>query len=548
MKIEKKRWICALTIVAVTVVAIIMYPPVFYLNDDVTMRSILSGAYTGVPDGHAVYMQYPLTGGLALLYRIAGFVPWLELFFTACIVSCMLLVANRFENPLIGGMLAIGLYLPFCLYMHYTIVAAIVAATSVFLLVTGRRGVVPILLLVIAYMIRSQVGLLALPFVAAAMVWRMAIAPIKEWKGLLFSWGKYVSILGGSLLCCMLINQCFYCSAEWKNYKDYNESRTLLYDYTNFLSTDTYADTYSSYGMSREEYLILYSYNTMLDERIDAEKMQEVAQKVSAGMLQENTVSARLKDTVWKYYLQIRYNDAPYNLLWGGLYFLLFICFLISKKWLLLLIWGILGIGRSSIWMYFIWQGRFPERVSISLYILELLLLTGMGLWYIKDWGLSHRGMKVAVVSCCVGLGCLCLYQWQITVPKLEERAAVQSEWTVLKWYCDDEPEHLYLMDVFSSVKYSDMQYTKDVGNLKLLGGWMSASPLVEECFAQLGFADGAEALFYGKEVSLIATKETDVSWLEEYLQKRFGDCRLVAVGEINSRNPQCFVEYMVQK
>lgn len=72
------------------VAAALLAAPVYYLNDDVTMRSILSGACTGVPDGHAVYMKYPLTGLLAVLYRLTGkgriFVPWFDLFLTGCIL------------------------------------------------------------------------------------------------------------------------------------------------------------------------------------------------------------------------------------------------------------------------------------------------------------------------------------------------------------------------------------------------------------------------------------------------------------------------------
>ena len=47
MKAAGRKWLCIGTLFIVTVVLIILSTPVFYLNDDVTMRSILSGAYTG---------------------------------------------------------------------------------------------------------------------------------------------------------------------------------------------------------------------------------------------------------------------------------------------------------------------------------------------------------------------------------------------------------------------------------------------------------------------------------------------------------------------
>ena len=64
--------------------------PVYYLNDDVAMRSILSGAYTGSPDGHAVYMGYPLSALLSALYglteKLGLFIPWFDLFLAGCIL------------------------------------------------------------------------------------------------------------------------------------------------------------------------------------------------------------------------------------------------------------------------------------------------------------------------------------------------------------------------------------------------------------------------------------------------------------------------------
>ena len=96
MKAAGRKWLCIGTLFIVTVVLIILSTPVFYLNDDVTMRSILSGAYTGTPDGHAVYMQYPLSGVLAILYRVVGFIPWMELFFVGTVLTGMFFFAETF--------------------------------------------------------------------------------------------------------------------------------------------------------------------------------------------------------------------------------------------------------------------------------------------------------------------------------------------------------------------------------------------------------------------------------------------------------------------
>lgn len=549
MKIVNKWWVWAIIATLVTIVAMFIYSPVFYLNDDITMRSILSGAYTGVPNGHAVYMKYPLTGILAVLYKVLHFIPWFDILLVGSIWGCMLLLIYYAERPYVGFGIAVALYLPFCLYVHYTIVAALVASTAVFILTTGKNRVWPVILLLIAYMIRSQVGLLSLPFVAAAMVWRLVATDAEKRKQECICCIKQgVALLVGILLC-GIVNNCFYASDNWKSYTAYNDSRTLLYDYTDFLSTDSYAQNYEAYGMTAQEYKILASYDTMLDAGINERKMQEIAENVAQNLKTGNSFSERLKDTFQKYYLQIRYNDKPFSYLWLGAYLFLGVGFILSKKWMPLVVLGILGVGRSSIWTYFIWQGRFPERVSLSLYMLELMLLLGMGMWLVRNNRSASKGLQLGIVFVCS----LCfLYvggtQWKTVIERNLQQELVQEEWTALKEYCGQEENRLYLVDVFSVVEYADFLFEEDSSNMMLLGGWMSASPLAQERFQRLGYQDGAECLYNSKEVSLIAEEGFDVVWLEEYLQNRFGECTIREVARIDSCESKCFVEYRVVK
>ncbi len=547
MKTMNKWWIWAIAISIITVVAMLVYPPVFYLNDDVTMRSILSGAYTGTPDGHAVYMQYPLTGLIAMLYRVIHFVPWFELFLVGCIWGCMVLLIYHATKPYVGFGIAVVLYLPFCFYMHYTIVAALLAGTASFLIATKKKLLWPIVLFLVAYMIRGQIGLLSLPFVAAAMVWRLVVSERGERKQEALYLVRQSAVMLTGILLCALINRCFYISDDWKQYLSYNDSRTLLYDYTDFLSVDSYAQTYEEFGMTTPEYEILASYDTMLTTDIDAVKMQEIAERVSNGMKSRNSVLARLQDVVRKYYLQIRYNDKPFNYLWIGIYLVLGIGFVVSKKWMPFSLLGILAVGRSSIWMYLIWQGRFPERVSLSLYILEIMVLLGLGTWFMQNRKITTKAIKAGIFVIC-GLTILAsgLYQWQSVLNRVSQQAQIQSEWNALKWYCEEENERLYLVDVFSVVEYADFLFSKDAENIMLLGGWLTASPLAQERFEDFGYKDGAECLYYGKNVSLIVEDGCDVSWLEKHLQNRFGECKLKVIERIYGRETKGFLEYRV--
>lgn len=526
----KKYWYIPVLLL-IMIGAAYAYPPVFYLNDDITMRSILSGAYTGVPDGHAVYMQYPLTGLLALLYRMLPSCPWMDIFFCGCILICMILVAGEFGNKVLGSLTACVLFLPFFHYMHYTIVAALLAGTAIFLLCRNKKKIATLVLLWIAYMIRSQVGLLCLPFVAAALVWQQIYGE-RSYKEGLRTIIKYAGLLLIGLLLVAGIHASFYSSAQWQEYLKYNDSRTQLYDYTDFVSTDKYGKEPEAYGMTAQEYKILYSYNTMLENTVDAERMQEIAEKITQSMKEEAGAAAGLKNCVKSYYLQVRYSDFPYNYIWLAVYALLAVCFLFGRKWLQLGYLGILGVGRSSIWMYLIWKGRFPERVSLSLYMMELLLLMGMLLFTFEKecavWQKLPRKLQklgVAALLLVVLFTGNCL--GKVTMEKVKESYQLKNEWNLLKEYCKANSEKAYLMDVFSSVKCADALFEEDASNLMLMGGWLTASPLAQERLANLGGEDAAQVLFQQEAAQLVTDGKTDVSWLEEYLSERFGSCKL---------------------
>ena len=375
MKAAGRKWFCIGTLFIVTVVLIILSTPVFYLNDDVTMRSILSGAYTGTPDGHAVYMQYPLSGVLAILYRVVGFMPWMELFFVGSVFTCMVFFAESFESWVRGVLAAIAIYIPFVLHTHYTLIAALLAATACFLLTKGDKGIRSGVLLLLSFLVRGQIGLLSIPFVLCAIVFRVIMIPTSERKGECIRKGKWLAVLAISMLLCSVIHAVCYSSAEWKEYNAYNDARTQLYDYTDFLSTTVYEEDSMIYGMTAMEYDILYSYNNMLEPSIDGERMQDIANRITESMGDRTKEVSSLKDSVYKYYLQVRYNDSPYNYIWIAMVCLNVFSCVWCKKWLNLGILSVLEIGRSLIWMYLIWKGRFPERVSVSLYLIELLLL-----------------------------------------------------------------------------------------------------------------------------------------------------------------------------
>lgn len=578
MKKWQIRACSAAFVLLLMVVAGCVTAPVYYLNDDVTMRSILSGACTGVPDGHAVYMKYPLTGLMAFLYRLMGrgqiFVPWFDLFLAGCILLAGAgILANclgaaqgkqirvRVAAVLFGTLLFAGLLLPHYLYMHYTVVAAILAGAALFLWVTESGRGLPLLLLGLCYLVRSQVFFLALPFLLVAVL-DGVLEAVRQPSGepqetdnkaagergteiqVTESWGHRfrlclrqqglpLVVLAVMVVVFWWINHMGYGSEDWMSYLEYNDSRTKLYDYTDFLSTDWYQERYEGLDLSWEQYQVLAHYDTVLDRDIDTQVLNRTVRRIKD--LRGDVVTGEyLKQCLATYYLHVRYDGRPYSLVWAGCYGILLILLACRRRWGKLLLLGALAGGRSLIWVYLIAQGRFPERIWLSLYLIEICLLLGMVLReYIQSREAFVRSRKCWLPMAIIPLGLalmsiVAVGQLLDTSRRVDEQQERQKQWNQLAESLAEGEDSLYLMDVFSAVVYAGELYKKDSKQILLLGGWLTQSPLVQRRLAAYDAWDGAQAMRHG-QVRLIAAKGRDVSWLEDYLKQRLGEVELRA-------------------
>ena len=73
-KIE--NWIIAVGAVAVLgVFAALRFDYYYDLNDDVTIKDLMAGVYTGEPEGHNIQILYPLSLAVSLVYRVFPRMP-----------------------------------------------------------------------------------------------------------------------------------------------------------------------------------------------------------------------------------------------------------------------------------------------------------------------------------------------------------------------------------------------------------------------------------------------------------------------------------------
>lgn len=570
---EYRRWgVSAAAVFFVLCITGILFPMMYHLNDDVTMRSILSGAYTGTPDGHAVYMKYPLTGLISLLYRLSGKVPWFSAFQVGFIwLSVTMTLGHLARMAGQIGKLGIGLtacaaflcgalFLPQAVSLHYTIVAAILGGCGLFLTIT-EGGEKAVLLFVLCYCVRSQVFFLLLPFLAVILLW--LLSEKREWK--LFAMPALLSVC---ILICMVWNGLMYRSEEWRQYEAYNESRTQLYDYHDLLPYEEYAGQYEGVGIGKWDYIVINKYVLALEGGVDAGKLQAASDIYAAKRDGERNPMGYFRFCLAEYKHHTVHSDKPYNYILICAYLLAAALLLWKRRWAQFLLLCCMGAGRSIIWLFLIWQGRFPERIYISLYLIEIMLLAGMICTILIKPNPIDTGSKrmplpdgkrrkgvSAAIACASGAFSLILLVVGIGLMKTAlESAAWQQEnqrvWKVLAAYCAENNDNFYLLDTMSMIYYTGEVWedTSGKANYLLAGGWMSDTPLLQGRIRSLGAEDGGELLARGTvgdtKILYIASPSWNMDWLSEYLSQRFGEIHMGQVDNIMLDGQEIFCVY----
>ncbi len=554
--------------IAYIVLAIIIRP-VYYMNDDVTIRSILSGALTGTPNGHAVYMAYPLTGLLALLERIIPVVPWLDVFFSGVILLCLYLLvtaSKKFSVPvcILCFLASLGIFWDTIWYMHYTIVSAIAAGTAIALWVVKDKKDSSVVLLVLSFLIRKQVFLLCLPFFGLAVVYVLFFKKdvfsdgeedgkkdryqnfniIKKLfdspsKKVVFGTVSAILSLAVTVLIFAVINKCFYLSSDWKEYTAYNEVRTELYDYTGFTSMNADNPALKSIDISESDKQILISYDTMLDKNLGIETIIKVV-----DAMPDETPS--FKEAAKQYLIKMRYDKYPLRTALFFMYPIAVMALCFKKKWKGIPFVLCLAGGRTLVWIYLIRQGRFPERIYFSLSILELMFLLGVILRTFKykeknKW--IERFFKFILIA--AGTAFLVI-NVLFTSSRLENAHKNQDSYNELKTYFAENREKEFLLDVYPMVMYGESLYSKSPSNIMLLGGWLTKSPVSETVFESYCAEDGGEALVSGKDVYFVTYEDKDVEWFSDYLCSRFGECKLNLEDSIHCQNDKTYAVYRI--
>lgn len=408
------------------------------LNDDVLIKDIVSGIYTGTPDAHNNQMMYPLSLLFCGLYKLAPTISWFGIFEIECFVVSFVTISTslleyasrlyaKIALVLLLGILYTSLYLWELVMLQYTVVSGMLCATAGVLVITKNKSsnisdyikenILAIILAIIAFNIRSEMFLLMCPFMAVAGIARWIQEPTAREHKLLsaeFSTNKYIGIfdlvnikkyftlivviLAGIILT-LEVDKLAYSSSDWKEFRRFFDARTDVYDFTGIPDYEANIAFYKANNISREQYDRLIDYNFDLDKTITADTFETIIEYVKSGNahtvdgLPYGRLNRSIKTTMGEYVRgilrfdfrnEVSYDSpfqdetshlAPFNIVVIMLYMTLMMLAISMRNWRIIIDIVSLILFRSIAWIYIYYKGRLVSRITHPMMMIEILIM-----------------------------------------------------------------------------------------------------------------------------------------------------------------------------
>lgn len=575
-----ENYILPLLVLAVNVLLMgICFDFYYDLNDDTMMLDIMSGAYSGTPDGHNMQTLYPLGALIALCYRISGRIPWYGLFLCSCQFGCFYLAGVRlcalterqgglFGKVGAGGrgisvsflrikklslLLAESLFLwGVCLshmvQIQYTVTSAMLSATAIFLFSTspdtdgaGRflvRNVPAMALAVLAYQLRSEMLLLTFPYIGLAGLYRLTGEKKIFVKDNLIKYGGVLGFILVGMLGSAAADRAAYGGEAWQDFRRFFEARTTVYDfYPELITEERYEAALTDLGVAPYQQALLRNYNYGLEDTIDTGLLEKMADYATGTLRPAKDWGGIVKEQVYRYcYRTVRGGDAPYSTFLLALYGVILAagCYGLKRSGVRLserigFLWQmlLLAAGRTAIWLFILLRGRDPERITHSLYLVEFALLAALAMRTfsaaVKESGArAVRGILLLVL----GLLAAGALPGNLSALRAQQEARedANGDGLAIDEYCRAHRENFYFEDVYSTVGFSRKIFGNGYGvgyaNYDILGGWMCGSPLYREKIGRYGVNSAGQALLEQDRAYLILSDteaaQQGFGWIED--------------------------------
>ena len=548
----------------------------FYdLNDDVLIKDILSGAYKGHPSPMNNQILFPLSFLICIFYRFVPALPWYGLFLMLFQYASIVIIVDRSLELFLPrkrwlrivisvseSALLLSVMLSHIFNLQYTYTVAMMAGAAIMWILAADSFVTPkefikantpaIVILIIAFNLRSEMLLLMMPFVCLAGFIKWSFEKeiftkdnVKKYVGTL----ALIIIWLGVFL---LFDKLTYNNEEWSKFRDLFDARTELYDFQKIPEYEGNEEFYTELGLTEEEQVLFENYNFGIDSKIDSSVMWKVADY--AGKTNPKTASTfdLLKEKVKVYIYEITHvsgpgTDYPWNVVNFAMYMVALTLLITAKNNRGIVDIILLFAGRSVIWLYMLMGNRMPERITHSLYFVELVLLIGI-ISTVKPLHLAKEGSLLDTIGgnwAAFFIAVVCLMMTGLVFPKNADalkaeqagRDEVNAGYNELYIHCQNQKDDYFLIDVYSSVSYSEEVFGPmrkvSKANSDIMGGWICNSPLQDEKEAEYGVKDMESALL-ANGVYFVCDDVQDRQWLVDYYESKGVEIEMTEVTRVS--------------
>lgn len=543
MKVYKKSLEFAGTMLLSAVVFLILYkfiPIVYSTNDDRMIAEIVSGQFTGTPESYGIQMTYGFTWFLSKLYEITRSFNWYgivligaQIFSFGAVLYRLQSFGKKWQSKVYilaaAILLYIGLWLKVYVQLTYTTTAAFVGMAAIFWYATSKTDwknvLMAVILANIAFCIRPNIFYMFVPATGLVYLWKLIGK--KDLKKLTIG-APFVILAVTAVL--FVINAAAYSKEGWKEFRDFFDVRTKVYDYYDLLPYEEYPELYEPYGISEEEFNMMrvYNYTVLGDlpkeffpEYLEACEALEKEQGITFVSKSIDAVKTFMKDVLSNAY-------GIENTVLFAAAMILLVLLLWKKNYPLAIYLGIQSVVVCVVWLYFTYWGRAIERIqmTMSLIFLAVILhvlfeMRNMHIYRDEETGkISGNGMAALTL----GMAALLLIAGGSFRDFRTDNIA-KTYWygdvQTIKEYCAQDPDRLYYMDIATmtelygkcTIKNTEPEYINYIS----MGDWSAYCPHYEEKLERHGVENIAESIT-DENTYVIMLHNYQLKCMKEYL------------------------------
>ena len=511
-------------------------PIVYSTNDDRMIAEIVSGQFTGKPESYGIQMTYGFTWFLSKLYEVARNFNWYGIVLIGVQMFSLGTVLYRLQSfkekwfekfylLAIAMILYVALWLKVYVQLTYTTTAAFVGMAAIFWYASskndGKNILMTILLANIAFSIRPNVFYMFVPATGLAYLWKLIGK--KDLKKLTIC-GPFMVLAVTAIL--FVVNAAAYSKEGWKEFRDFFDVRTNVYDYYDLLPYGEYPELYEPYGISEEEFNMMrvYNYTVLGDlpkeffpEYIEACKAMEKEQGIDFVSKSVDAVKIFVRDLLGN-----EYGEENTLLFLAAAILLVLLIF--TKQYVLAIYLAIQSVVVCGVWLYFTYWGRAIERIQVTMSLIFLaIILHGLCELWMAD-RLCNRntvGKKIVLLFglatvAIVAVGEVKSYRYENI-----EKTYWYNDVQTIKEYCANDPDRLYYMDIATmtelygkcTIKNTEPAYINYIS----LGDWSAYCPHYEEKLKNHGVENVAKTIT-DENTYVIMLHNYQLKCMKEYL------------------------------